>query len=234
MDKRAGHTGAIELLRYGLARVFWRYVRQGAQYRGDAMAMQALAPLSGSYVAWTDFALRPSAVVAILNDIAVHDRKHIVECGGGVSTLYIARLLRERGGHLSTVEESAEWMDHLRREIETEQLTEYVSLMHAPITDVRLPSGDQRWYADEVVKALTTRRDIDLLIIDGPIAEHSPGIRYPALPYFYDSLVDSATVMLDDIDRRGEQRIVRAWEAELGLSFERRFLNGIAVATVAR
>jgi Methyltransferase domain len=198
------------------------------------MAMQALMPLTGSYVPWTYFAMRPSAVVAILNDIAVNHRTHIVECGGGVSTLYIARLLREREGHLYTVEESAEWADALRRQIDTETLTEYVSVIHAPITDVWLGGRSHRWYSDEAVKELTGRRDIDLLIVDGPVAERIPHIRYPALPYFHDSLVDSATVVADDIDRRAEQEIVKRWEAELGLSFERRFLNGIAVAKVTR
>jgi predicted O-methyltransferase YrrM len=234
VSKRPGHPDAIEQLGYWFRHAFWNYVRHGAQYRRDAMAMQALTPLAGSYVPWTYFAMRPSAVVAILNDIAVHHRTHIVECGGGVSTLYIARLLREREGHLYTVEESAEWADALRRQIDKEKLTEYVSIMHAPITDVRLAAGSHQWYSDEVVKELTTHREIDLLIIDGPVAERLPRIRYPALPYFYDSLVESATVVVDDIDRRAEQQIVRCWEEELGLSFERRFLNGIAVAKVAR
>jgi predicted O-methyltransferase YrrM len=231
---RPGHREAIERLGYWARHAFWSYVRHGAQYRRDARAMQALTPLAGSYVPWTDFAMRPSAVVAILNDIAVHRRTHIVECGGGVSTLYIARLLREHGGHLFTVEESAEWADAVRGQLDRERLTEYVSIVHAPITDVRLGSGSHQWYSVDAVEQLTAERAIDLLIVDGPVAERMPRIRYPALPYFYDALVDSATVVLDDIDRRGEQQIVRSWEQELGLSFDRRFLNGIAVATIAR
>ena len=220
-------------LGYHARKAFWSYARHGAQYRRDAMAMQALAPLASPYLPWTWFAMRPSAVVAILNDVAVNGRTRIVECGGGISTLYIGRLLRERGGHLHTVEQSAEWADSLRRQVEKEDLAELVSVIHAPIRDVRVGGTTHRWYSDSSVEHLTGSREIDLLIVDGPIAEHQAQIRYPALPYFHASLQPGATVVVDDIDRRGEQQIVRRWEDELGLSFRRRFLNGIAVAMVS-
>jgi predicted O-methyltransferase YrrM len=222
----------IEALRYYLRRGFWNYVRHGAQYRRDAQAMQALLPLASPYLPWTHFAMRPSAVVAILNDIAVNRRAHIVECGGGISTLYTARLLREREGHLYTIEESEEWAEILREQLDKERLTDRVSVIHAPLGDVRLGEDRHRWYSEAAVKQLTGRREIDLLVVDGPIAEQVPLIRYPALPYFHPSLRPGATVLVDDIDRRGEQQIVKRWEDELGVAFQRRFLNGIAVATV--
>jgi hypothetical protein len=222
----------LELLSYHVRRAFWTYARHGAQYRRDATALQALTPLASPYVPWTDFAMRPSGLVAVINDIVVNQRTHIVECGGGISTLFIGRLLREREGHLYTVEEDAGWAERLSQELEAEQLTERVSVIHAPISEVRIGGGTYPWYSDAAVSRLIGRREIDLLLVDGPVAEHRPQIRYPALPYFYDSLQAGATVILDDIDRRGEQQIVKRWEGELGLSFERRFLNGIAVAAV--
>jgi hypothetical protein len=224
----------MEHVSYVVRRAFWSDVRHGAQYRRDAMAMQALAPLASPFLPWTHHTMRPSAVVAILNDIAVNRRTHIVECGGGTSTLYIARLLREREGHLHTVEESGEWAATLRQQIEKEGLTDWVSVIHAPLGDVRVGDRSLPWYSDEVVGRLNDLPEIDLLIVDGPVAEHLPHIRYPALPYFYDSLAARATVIVDDIDRLGEQQLVRRWEDELGLSFEKRFLNGVAVATVTR
>jgi len=194
--------------------------------------MQALTPLASRYLPWTHFALRPSGVVAVLNDIAVNRRQHVVECGGGVSTFFVGRLLRDREGHLFTVEEDEDWADLLRHELEKEQLTDRVTVIHAPIREVQLRTGTFPWYSDAVVERLVGRREIDLLVVDGPVAEHEPHIRYPALPYFYESLHERATVIVDDIDRLGEQQIVKRWEDELGLSFERRFLNGIAVGTI--
>jgi predicted O-methyltransferase YrrM len=222
----------MELVRHHLRRAFWSYLRHGAQYRRDAWAMQALAPLASPYLPWTYFAMRPSGVVAILNDIAVNRRTHIVECGAGVSTLYIGRLLRERGGHLHTVEESAGWAETLKAQVAREGLTEWVSIIHAPIGAIRRDNQIHPWYSPEALSSLTTRREIDLLVVDGPVAERVPNIRYPALPYFHPSLEEGATVIVDDIDRLGEQQIVRRWEHELGLRFERRYLNGIAVASI--
>lgn len=222
----------MDRVSYHLRRAYWSRLRHGAQYRRDTWAMQALAPLASPYLPWTYFAMRPSGVVTILNDIAVNHRTQIVECGGGVSTLYIARLLRERGGHLYTVEESADWADTLSRQLASERLTDHVDVIHAPVGEIRLPDRMHRWYSPDAVRSLTSRRDIDLLIVDGPVAERDPQIRYPALPYLHRALKAGATVVIDDIDRQGEQQIVRRWEDELGLRFDRRFLNGIAVATV--
>ncbi|HEX2413504.1 MAG TPA: class I SAM-dependent methyltransferase [Solirubrobacteraceae bacterium] len=222
----------MERLTHELRRAYWRYVRHSSQYRRDAWAMQALAPLSSPYLPWTYFAMRPGALVTILNDIAINDRRRIVECGGGTSTLYIARLLRERDGHLHTVEENADWAESLARQLGAEGLADRVSVIHAPLGDVRLDDGIHPWYAPEALGPLVEARGIDLLTVDGPVAEQDPQIRYPALGFFHDSLQPGATVVVDDVDRLGEQRIVRRWEAEHGLRFDRRPLDGIAVATV--
>jgi predicted O-methyltransferase YrrM len=220
---------------YHLRRLYWSYARHGSQYRRDSLALQALTPLARTYVPWTHFALRPNAVVRVLNDIAVNRRTVVVECGGGVSTLFIARLLRERGGQLITIEESAEWAGSLDGQIRKERLAEHASIVHAPLGEVRLADGSHHlWYAPEPIAFLAARRDIDLLIVDGPVAERVPEIRYPALPWLWRSLVPGATVVLDDVDRLAEQRIVNRWRDELGVPFDVRFLSGLAVGTVPR
>jgi hypothetical protein len=222
----------MELVRHHVRRAFWSHLRHGAQYRRDAWAMKALAPLASPYLPWTYFAMRPGGVVAILNDIAVNRRTRIVECGGGVSTLYVARLLRERGGHLHTVEESADWADTLTEQVGREGLAEWVSIIHAPISEIRLGDDVHPWYSPAALSSVTTGRKIDLLVVDGPVAERAPQIRYPAVPFLHPSLDEGATVIVDDIDRLGEQQIVSRWEHDLGLRFERRYLDGIAVASV--
>jgi Methyltransferase domain len=217
---------------FHLRRVYWRYARHGSQYRRDALALQTLAPLTPTYVPWTHFALRPNAVVAVLNDIAVKGRRVVVECGGGVSTLFIARLLRERGGQLITVEESAEWARALDRRIHAEGLADHAAVVHAPVGEVSLATGRHPWYAPEPIAFLTARRDVDLVLVDGPVAEQVPSIRYPALPWLWRSLAPAATIVLDDIDRIAEQRIVNRWQDEFDVAFDLRFVSGLAVGAV--
>ena len=53
---------------------------------------------------------------------------------------------------------------------------------------------------------------------------HTP--QYPAGPFFAPLFAEDFAVVLDDIDRRGEQDIMQRWEHELGVTFEHRPTNG--------
>ena len=173
--------------------------------------------------------MRPSALAVVLDEIETYGRSAIVECGGGLSTLYIGRLLRERGGTLTTIEHSAQWVEQLRSQLSNEALDAHVRVVHAPLQ--RPAAGaPSPWYERETLEPVGTA-GIDMLVVDGPIAsgEH-PHVRYPALPYFYDRLLPDALVVLDDALRRGEREIVDRWRTEFGLPMEIRPLaGGIAV-----
>lgn len=198
--------------------------------RNDMLAMQALAPLSSTYLPWSASAMRPSGVAAVLNEIFVNRRRSIVELGSGVSTFYIGRLLRQRGGHVWTVEHDERWADLLAQELASEGLGDVVTVVHAPLAPVASRWADEEvtWYDQSGLKEVTAGQSIDLLIVDGPPAhqaghEHS---RYPAAPFFAPMLAEDYAVVLDDIDRRGEQDIMECWERELDITFERRLTNG--------
>lgn len=184
--------------------------------------MQALAPLSTGYLPWNPAALRPAALVTALNEVVVNERRQIVELGGGVSTFYLCRLLahsnESRVGHLHTVEHDGDWAEWLERKLEAEGLDEVSTVIHAPLVS-------NGWYDADKLRYL---RDIDLLLVDGPpaFAEGLEHARYPAIPFFIKALAPNWTIILDDIDRRGEQEILQQWEAELGVRFERRLTRG--------
>ena len=76
---------------------------------------------------------------------------------------------------------------------------------------------------------------IDLLVVDGPpaFAVGFAHARYPALPVLRDRLAPGATVVLDDVERPGEQEVLRRWEGEYDLVFRRQERNaGVAIASV--
>src|SRR5829696_2386183 len=62
-------------------------------------------------------------------------RRVIVELGSGVSTVFLARLLRNEGGHLYTVEDDEAWAAHVARWLEQEGTTDRVTLIRAPVED---------------------------------------------------------------------------------------------------
>jgi hypothetical protein len=180
----------------------------------DADAWQILGPLMsrGGYLPWTSGSMRPAALVEVCNEVVHGDRTRIVECGAGVSTLLLARLLRERGvGTLISIEHDEHWAGLITAQLEREQLGDIARVIHAGL------GGDPVWYE------LDTWTDpIDLLIVDGPPA-YDPGHearRAPALKHFEQQLVPGAVVILDDLDRPGEQSVVAGWETAGTWRFE--------------
>jgi len=191
--------------------------------------MQVLAPLSSTYMPWSVSAMRPSGVVAVLNEITVNRRQSIVELGAGISSFYIGRLLQRRGGHLWTVEHDEDWADRVAGELAKEGLDEVVTMVRAPLTPTSAGWGEHAtWYEPDRLTDTIAGRSIDLLLIDGPPAyqagkEH---VRYPALPFFAPMLADDYAIILDDIHRVGEQDIMERWERQFGVTFERRLVRG--------
>ncbi|WP_433201201.1 O-methyltransferase [Dactylosporangium sp. CS-047395] len=201
-----------------VGRLARRTVGPLAGHRMDVLAMQSLAPLSADYVPWSPMAMRPSGIAGVLAEVYIHDVRHVVELGGGVSTFYLARLLHRRGGHLCTVEHDPRWADLLREALDREGLAGTATVVHAPL-------ARDGWYDRGALEHLR-HGPIGLLLVDGPPAYEHPGARYPALPHFAAALAPDAIVILDDIGRRGEERTLRRWERETPYRFERRLVRG--------
>jgi len=72
--------------------------------------------------------------------------------------------------------------------------------------------------------------------VDGPPA-YAAGqglARYPALPVLRGRLAPGATVILDDVERPGEQEVLRRWERSTVVEFDRRAEQaGVAVARIS-
>nr|MDT0659794.1 class I SAM-dependent methyltransferase [Micromonospora sp. DSM 115978] len=200
----------------------------------DLLALQVLAPLSSGYLPWNVAAMRPSGVVAVLNEIVINRRRCIVELGSGISSIYVGRLLRQRGGHLWTVEHDEEWADTMEQQVAAESLDELVTVVRAPLVPTlsEWPDEENAWYDPDTIRSRIAQQPIDLLIIDGPPAcdvtrRHS---RYPAASFFPSLLASDYTIILDDIDRPGEQEIMKRFEQDLDISFEQQILaGGIAI-----
>jgi len=194
----------------------------------DILALQYLTPLSSVYLPWSQSAMRPSAIVGILNEIIVNNRLCIVECGGGISTNYIARILKNREGHLYTIEHDAIWAEHITEFLESENLQKFVTVICAPLKECDISLDSSYWYDEDIIAKFLSEDMIDLIVIDGPPAYQRGQelSRYPALPKFKKYLKEDFCIILDDIDRPDEKKIVRMWEKNLGIIFEKRYING--------
>lgn len=216
---------------FQVRRLVDKFARYGPREVNDLKALHALAPLaSHSYEPWSTFAMRPAGLVSVLNDIVVNGRTSVVECGAGLSTFYVARVMRDRGGHLRSLEHDAGWAKFVGAQLVREGLSDHATVIHAPLSPVSYgwDPGRWLWYTEDTVADVVSGATIDLLVVDGPPAA-SPGLahaRYPAVSILRPVLAKDYTIVLDDIHRRGEQEIVARWEQELGITFHRRFSRG--------
>jgi hypothetical protein len=185
--------------------------------------------------------MRPAGLVAVCNDIVVNERRCVLELGSGVSTILLVRLLSQLdlagGFRLVAVEHDAGWARWVSDQLDREGIGDNAVVVHAPLVPHVVAEPGVLWY-DEMVVAVrldaVLRGDlVDLLLVDGPPA-YAAGqglARYPALPVLCDRLAPGATVVLDDVERPGEQEVLRRWEDESGLEFHRRAEDtGIAIA----
>jgi predicted O-methyltransferase YrrM len=198
----------------------------------DLHGWQVLRPLLDGrpFLPWTRNSIGAGALASVCNEIALVGHREIVELGSGVSTVVIARLLRERGGRLHAVEHDDAWLAWVSSQLEYEGLTDLVRLVHAPLAADPVAHDGLGWYDRDALDALPAE-GIDLLLVDGPPADQ-PGTeqaRYPALPALADRLGPEATVVLDDASRPGEQSILEAWTNEIGIRFERSELARVAI-----
>jgi predicted O-methyltransferase YrrM len=198
----------------------------------DMKCLHNLSNLHSSYLPWSGASIRPTALVYILNEIMINGRKVIVECGAGISTIYIASLLKQIGEEdrvLYSIDHDENWLSIIRRELEKKNLTGYVKQIHAPLTASEYCMDETlTWYDPEVIRSVIGNTQIDLLFVDGPPANKKgfAEARYPAGPFFRDNLSENATLLLDDADRKGEARIAKKWAAELDRTFKKSILSG--------
>ena len=169
---------------------------------------------------WSTGAMTTAGFAAVCAEVASRDRPSVLECGSGFSTLTLATVVRERGGRLVSLEHDATWAARVRSNLAAAALAETARVMLAPLQPHPLARDGLLWYAEHQLRFLPRR--IDLLLVDGPPAfePETELSRYPALPALAERLAPDATVVLDDIDRRGELQVLQAWERECGFRFE--------------
>lgn len=180
----------------------------------DLKALTLLPDLKMGYVPWTTSSLRPGAVRAIVNEVIVNNRKKVLECGSGISSLFIAHELSNRDGKLISIENDEDWI-HVISDLSSRAgiSEDTIKFVHAPLREVTLESSTYLWYDREIVEQHLRGELFDVLVVDGPLAEGSASknARIPALRILEPYMRDEACIFIDDIHRRAERRLARRW-----------------------
>lgn len=166
---------------------------------------QRLPPMTG-------WAASPVLLSDIASEIRLRRPGLILELGSGVSTIVMAYALEEIGsGRIVSLEHSEEYRQRTVAELERHGLTSWADVGLAPLKPVQVGGREWIWYDVAALDGLT---EIDLMVVDGPPFETQSMARYPALPLVFDRLSASAVIVLDDADRRDEQKCLKRWVDE--------------------
>ena len=154
----------------------------------------------------------PDFLLHVVRYIQEHAPRRIVECGSGSSTIAMAQALRAFGieGHVYAIENYEPSAAAVRDQLRRHDLERFVTLVFAPLVQKRYDGVGRAigWYDFE---AGAIPDDIDLLLVDGPIAVVHADARYPAGPELLPKLSRTAHIFVDDANRRGERDMVERW-----------------------
>jgi len=172
----------------------------------------------------SSFSMRPYVLTLLKNEIILNKRKNILEFGSGLSTIFMALIIKKYGLNSSiiSVENDINWVNRLNEKIDLLDLQRIVRIVHAPLVADFRKGLSGKWYDSSIVENETTALPLfDLVIIDGPPAYEKDSLlnRYGAIPFVYPRLSESFTILLDDADRKGEKQLQKLWESEFSLLF---------------
>ena len=145
----------------------------------------------------------------------------IFEVGGGHTTLISAYCLEQLGtGHVYALDHDKIFADRTRENLVRHGLTDYATVIHAPLKAYEINGKTWQWYDLDAVPADLA---IELLLVDGPPqhAQQEEMVRYPTLPLLSSRLAPCATIIMDDTGREDERRIAESWLREFPLTLVR-------------
>ncbi|WP_405199464.1 class I SAM-dependent methyltransferase [Christiangramia sp. LLG6405-1] len=172
----------------------------------------------GSFIPFSGWAISPSTILHVLNDVAINKRKCIIEFGSGASTFYIAKLLKvlELNAVFYSVESDEKWANEMKRQLQKHGISEYVRVIYAPlrkVSDNYSLEEQETWYDTQILEeTFTGQEKFDLILVDGPFGGSTPYARYSAIPFLRKITLDQASIFLDDVQRADEAFILKEWE----------------------
>jgi len=200
----------------------------------DVYALILLESVLENYVPWSSSAMCPGAVVKILNEIIINGRRTVVEFGSGVSTLYVAKVMKEYGGKICSVDHDELWIEKLSQIASKEGVLANIEFVVAPMAKSELALDGNEWYDELRLFQLIKNYKFDMVIVDGPLAYKKDIMRsrFPALPFLHENslLLSDHTVFMDDALRAGEAEIIRRYCGTYGYSFDVYKEHRVAIA----
>ena len=163
------------------------------------------------------WAVSPDAILYLLRTAIKQNARSIVECGSGVSTIVLAKYMKENGGgHVFSLDHDEKYAEDTRALLRLHGLESYATVYTAPLAEIIIGSRPYKWYHGEVITALPD--NIDMIFVDGPPAPDGSFNRFPALNMLKNKMCQKCTIVMDDVVRADELAISKIWAESMGRS----------------
>ena len=202
--------GLRDATKPGLLRQINRVSRRSFEQVQATVNLFELVDVTAPVPPMRGWAVSPDALNILIQEFLATRPRLVVECGSGVSTLWLALVARKIGldTRIVALDHDPGFAAKTNRLLEQHGVGVVASARIAPLVDVTTGEATQPWYEPS---ALTDLDDIGLLFVDGPPAATGPLARYPALPMLWDKLNPGASIVLDDTIRQDELDIIAQW-----------------------
>ncbi len=193
----------------------WGMIYATQQLESREILARNLGVEPGWLPATRGWAASPDFLLVIARLVAELQPRSVVECGSGVTSVVLSRLLSIMpGANILSFDHDPNFAQKTAEMLRERDLPGPVglSIAAAPMTQHVINGETFNWYMTEGVMV---PEKIDLLVVDGPIVNNeNPLARYPALPILGPYLSDRAVVVLDDANRPSEQQTLQRWVQE--------------------
>jgi predicted O-methyltransferase YrrM len=202
-DLKKRNTSAINTLR--------KEIRSATSQVDALIQLSTIAPVREPMPISRSWAGSPDMILKLVELIRVHKPKLVVELGSGLSTLWIARTLRENGvGRLISLDHDPEFAQVTIANVKRHDLSDIVEVRVAPlINEVVNGSESVPWYD---LAAIVDIENIDLALVDGPPGATHKFARLPALWMLESKMSEHAVVLIDDVIREAERDLAIQWQ----------------------
>lgn len=193
--------------------------------QNEVSALQLLDDLmpKSTYIPLTTYSILPSTIHHVANEVIVNERTKIIEFGAGYSTFVLAKLIKKNNlnAKFYSIESNLDWIDLLRGVLEKEELTDFVKLIHSPLTDSAFSFKEhKKWYDTDILDKHIGNEKFDLVVVDGPMGTEKYS-RFGAIPYLLNKLKEDYFILLDDTFRKEELEIIEEWSKTLKVNYRK-------------
>lgn len=167
----------------------------------------------GTILPFTPFSLNPNTILHIINEIQINKRRSIIEFGSGISTIVLAKYLKENKiqASLISIDDNLEWAQYINEQIKLYDCENFAVVKYIPLKQYSSSDYSGVWYDLGPFSKVINNILFDLVIVDGPGAGNNKMTRLPAVIEVSNFLMPNFIVFLDDIRRKGEMKIFDVW-----------------------